>query len=142
MEPIRKTRLAAYALILDAGNILLCRLSSVIPKWEGHWTLPGGGVEFGESPEQAMIREVEEETGLHVRALSIAGIDTKCNLADGYHGVRIVYHVEVTGGELRHEISGSTDRCQWHPLDGVREMDLADLVEAVIRWQWNIAYHE
>lgn len=114
----------------------------MVPGWQGHWTLPGGGVEFGENPEQAMIREIEEETGLHVKATAIAGIDSHFNPADNYHGVRIVYHVEVTGGTLRHEIGGSTDLCQWHPLDRVGQMALADLVEAVVRWPWNPPHHE
>ena len=74
MRP-RRSRVSAYGLILDGDRILLCRLSKELPRWEGSWTLPGGGLEFGESPEAAMIREVEEETGLQVVARSIAGIE-------------------------------------------------------------------
>src|SRR5690606_13750771 len=58
------TRVAAYGACLDAGGrILLARLAPGYPGG-GRWTLPGGGVEWGESPEDAVRREVAEETGL------------------------------------------------------------------------------
>jgi len=59
-------RLAAYALVVDeAGRVLLSRETG--RGRSGLWLLPGGGVEHGEHPEQAVIREVREETGLEVR---------------------------------------------------------------------------
>ena len=57
------TRLAAYAVIVQDGHILLCRVAPG-NLGAGLWTLPGGGLEFGESPEVGVVREVEEETGL------------------------------------------------------------------------------
>jgi 8-oxo-dGTP diphosphatase len=61
-----RQRLAAYALVSDdAGAVLLSREPA--GRLPGPWLLPGGGVEHGEHPEQAVIREVQEETGLEVR---------------------------------------------------------------------------
>jgi 8-oxo-dGTP diphosphatase len=37
---------------------------------DGTWSFPGGHLEFGESPEQCAVREVEEETGLHISDVS------------------------------------------------------------------------
>ena len=68
----RRTRIGAYGLVFKEQAMLLCRLSAEVPGWEGSWTLPGGGIDFGEAPEAAMIREVEEETGLTVRAEGVA----------------------------------------------------------------------
>jgi len=134
MKP-RRFRISAYALIRDADRILLCRLSKEVPRWEGYWTLPGGGLDFGESSEEAAIREVEEETGLLVEIKSIATIDSLFDTSgsEDFHGIRIVYHAEVIGGHLRHETSGSTDRCDWHRLHPTPDIDLVELAEVGIR---------
>lgn len=96
------------------------------------WTLPGGGIEFGESPESGMIREVEEETGLIVSSAGLAGIDsfTHDTPDRSFHGVRIIYHAAVIGGELCNEIEGSTDMCQWHPVNSLDSLGIVDLVAA------------
>ena len=60
----KRQRVAAYAVILREGRILLSRLSSSIST-EEMWTLPGGGLDHGEDPREAVVREVYEETGLH-----------------------------------------------------------------------------
>jgi ADP-ribose pyrophosphatase YjhB (NUDIX family) len=127
----QRLRVAAYALIHDPGRILLCRLSREIPEWEGAWTLPGGGLEFGESPEVAVVREVREETGLIVRPEGIAGIDNLFINKDyeDFQGIRIIYNVTVLGGTLRHEASGTTDCCEWHQIDRLAELKTVELVE-------------
>lgn len=109
----RRTRISAYALLYDEGRILLCRLAPHLERWAGRWTLPGGGLDFGESPEAAAVREVEEETGLRIQVKSIAGIDTILDaFGDSeFHGIRIIYHADIIGGSLRDETSGSTDGC-------------------------------
>ncbi|MGN6687880.1 MAG: DUF952 domain-containing protein [Actinomycetales bacterium] len=56
-------RLAAYALATDAERVLLVRQSEATPV-AGRWGLPGGGVEHGEDPRAALVRELDEETGL------------------------------------------------------------------------------
>ena len=76
MTPRQVTRVSAYGLILLESRILLCRISNHLPLDAGFWTLPGGGIDFGEDPADAMVREVHEETGLIVRPLAIAGIDS------------------------------------------------------------------
>lgn len=130
MQKQQRTRVAAYALLAQEKRILLCRLSPEVPKWAGYWTLPGGGIDFGESPEDAMVREVKEETGLDVEPVSLAGVDSILlqKEDEDLHGIRIVYHVKVTGGELRAELSGTTDLCQWHALS-LQNEKLVELVK-------------
>jgi 8-oxo-dGTP pyrophosphatase MutT (NUDIX family) len=63
--PRRVTRVAAYALCVDGEAILLSRIAKgATAGSDGMWTLPGGGIEFGEDPRDGAIRELEEETGL------------------------------------------------------------------------------
>lgn len=133
--PAQTTRIASYGIVLDGDQILLCRLSAEVPSHVGRWTLPGGGLEFGEHPEVAMVREVMEETGFDVRPASLLGIDsyTLERPEGAFQGIRVIYTTEVVGGTLRHELSGTTDMCQWHPLAAVAKLPVVDLVTAAMR---------
>jgi 8-oxo-dGTP diphosphatase len=128
-------RIAAYAVCADDGNLLLVRY---IEHGEPHWTLPGGGIEHGEDPYHAVIREVEEETGYVFEVERLLGIHSvrheyprgRLAVAD-HHAVRVVYTGRITGGTLRHELGGSTDMAAWVPMDRLDELAAArtDLVD-------------
>jgi len=123
------TRVAAYGLVLEGDRIVLCRLSQDVPGHPGAWTLPGGGLDFGEDPALAMVREVHEETGLDVRPTGVLSVDSIRMDRDGIprHGIRIIYSTELLGGELRNEVAGSTDLCAWHREEAARALPLVDL---------------
>lgn len=141
-EPIRVTRVAAYALCTDGDAILLTRNApGATVSHDGYWTLPGGGVEFGEAPERAVLRELAEETGLAGAVIGLAGVDSWADQftdpADGvakdFHGIRIMYRVRITGGELRDEVDGSSDAARWIQRAEAGRMPLVDIAEAGIR---------
>ena len=66
-----RPHLAVSAAIFRAGRVLIVRRGT--PPLQGIYTLPGGGVELGETLEQAVIREVREETGLAIEPIWLAG---------------------------------------------------------------------
>jgi 8-oxo-dGTP diphosphatase len=125
----RRQRVAAYAVILRDNRVLLSRLAPYLAPTE-RWTLPGGGIEFGEHPRDAVVREVYEETGLHAHVGEHAWIDSAL-IAGGTgeasrdvdrHAVRIVYDgwVGADAPEPRViETDGSTVDARWHLLDDV-----------------------
>jgi 8-oxo-dGTP diphosphatase len=130
MGLVRKMRVAAYAVVVDGNRILLSR-------WLGPdrpmWILPGGGVEHGEDPYDAVVREVFEETGYHAEVDALLGLQSVHGPLnrDGedidYHRLRLMYEAHVVGGELTFEVGGSTDQAAWFDLDEIPE----DRVESV-----------
>jgi ADP-ribose pyrophosphatase YjhB (NUDIX family) len=129
-------RVAAYAVITDDQERVL------LAHWnEGSraaWTLPGGGLEPGEDPERAARREVREETGYRVVLERLLGIHSRViparsristDATEPLHTLRIVYRARTTGGRLRDEIGGSTDRAQWFTLPEVSELQRVKLVD-------------
>ena len=130
------TRVAAYGLVTEGSKMLLCRISENIKDHAGHWTLPGGGIDFAESPQDAMVREVFEETGLRVSPTKVADVNSLL-LTDendhSFHGIRIIYETHLEGGELRNEVDGSTDRCAWLEPDEIKELTLVGLATVGVR---------
>lgn len=135
----RLTRLAAYGVIRRDGRVLLCRVAPG-NYGAGFWTLPGGGLEFGEAPQAAVVREVEEETGLHGRITGEPSIHSDTGewpFSAGpvtYHTVRFVYPMEIAGGAERREVDGSTDELGWFGRNELAEMAAEDrLGDLVLR---------
>ena len=135
---VQTTRVAAYGIIKQDDKILLCRISDAVPHSVGKWTLPGGGIEFGESPEQAMTREVFEETGLRAAPREVAGIDSLVvkNEEGMRHGIRIIYHADHEPGKLVFEANGSTDRCEWFSQQESRSLPVVALAKVGLDLAW------
>ncbi len=125
--------LGVGALIFDGDRILLVERGREPLK--GQWSLPGGAVETGEQLEEAIAREVWEETGLQVKPTEIAVIFERI-LRDGsdaaeYHYVLIDYVCEVLGGTL---CAGDDSNCaRWFPLSELDELSLTAGTLAVIK---------
>jgi 8-oxo-dGTP diphosphatase len=130
----RVQRVAAYNVCLDdEGRLLMCRLSAITER-PGSWTLPGGGIDFGEHPEAGALRELTEETGLVGRIIELAAVDSlqravriEAGVEHDYHSVRIIYRTEIIGGALRNETDESTDRAAWFTRAELSSLPLLEL---------------
>ncbi len=131
-------RVAAYAVVARRGKLLLTH-------WRrGHlhgWTLPGGGLEPGEDPRDAVVREVLEETGLEARVGKLIGVDSRVMVREEVpegtdpelHTIRIIYRATVKDGPLRNEVGGSSDEARWVSIRDIKGLRTLSLVQAAMR---------
>lgn len=128
------TSVRSYGVLIHEGEVALVRSSN--PKHQPPlWWLPGGGIDFGESPEDTLLREFIEETGLEVTNPKLIGTTSdlrRRDSGDKLHTVRILFTVELAGGELRHEVHGTTDHAGWFSLSELGDMNLADYAREAI----------
>ncbi|SNS87599.1 ADP-ribose pyrophosphatase YjhB, NUDIX family [Asanoa hainanensis] len=121
----RRRRIGAYGLCRDGDRVLLAR-SSDKSDFPGVWQIPGGGLEHGEAPAHALVREYREETGLEIEIgrplTALASVRELRDIDVVWHYDLIVYEVTVLRGTLRSEAAGTSDDVAW-----VDQRDLADL---------------
>jgi ADP-ribose pyrophosphatase YjhB (NUDIX family) len=129
-DPVRRQRLAAYGLAYDGGRLLVTQLSATTPLPEA-WTLPGGGVDHGEHPAGALVREFAEETGLAAAVGELLGVYSSrftgrapSGVLEDFHGIRLVYAVRVDGTRPPRVVDtgGTTSAVAWHPVDRLGEL--------------------
>lgn len=119
--PTPTQRIGAYAVVVRDDALLLTRISALgyPPGW---WALPGGGIDQGESPSAALVRELYEETGLSPRSVRLVDIHDIHVVAPGrgdqyedYHGIHLLYAVEVPHDQTPQvvEQDGTTDAVRW-----------------------------
>ena len=145
--PRRTQRLGAYAVILgedDDGveHVVLTQISErgYPPAW---WALPGGGVDHGESPDDTVVREVHEESGLRVvqhRLVDVHDVHVvevgRDDAFEDYHGVHLLYAARIEGSGLVPlevtERGGTTEVARWVPTATVRQDPPGPLLPAAV----------
>ncbi|OGG07346.1 hypothetical protein A2872_03415 [Candidatus Gottesmanbacteria bacterium RIFCSPHIGHO2_01_FULL_42_12] len=92
-----KLRVSVYGILKLFGKVLLQRH----PIYKTY-SLPGGGIEIGETVETALIREYEEETGLKIKIRKLLDVKDDFFFHENFkvHSVLIFYEVEKVSGEL------------------------------------------
>ena len=122
----KKPVVGVGAIILDGNKILLEKRKNAPSK--GKWTVPGGLVELGESMEQAVIREVKEETGLEVYEPRLVDAVNYISLGEKgavrYHFVIVDYLVTVKGGKPK--AASDAEALKWVPFNEVEEYALTE----------------
>lgn len=103
----------AFALVERDGRYLVLERGQ--EPYRGSWELPGGFVETGESPAEAVAREIFEETGLRVATPSIIGTYTSRYGDDGKQTVDVAFHCQAPHGDL--SLSAESSDAAWVSIE-------------------------
>lgn len=130
-------RVGAYVVCRDESDrLLLTRFYSESHRDSGKWTMPGGGMEWGENPTQTALRELFEETGLTASIGPVLGFYsqwfTAAQAAYGTagHHLGIVFRAVDLTGDLQTEFAdGTTDAAQWFSLSEVEVLPRTPLLD-------------
>jgi 8-oxo-dGTP diphosphatase len=125
------------AVIFSGENILLVRRGSEPSK--GRWGLPGGVVELGESVERAIVREVEEETGILVKPLRLLTVLDSISKDEGgnirFHYILSEFLCKDLAGKL--QASSDVSDAEWFQVNGLESLEMSrwtrEFIEKVAR---------
>lgn len=126
--PVKRQRIGAYAVVISSRG-LLGTINSSLTGAPNTWALPGGGVDEGESPAEAVIREIYEETGQSVRLERLLTLESDHWIGrslDGtledFHALRVIYAAscDEPTDPVVHDQGGSTAGADWVSLRGWR----------------------
>ncbi|RLP09543.1 NUDIX hydrolase [Propionibacterium australiense] len=130
VEPVPHQRVAAYAIVRSSMGVLgtVCSRRTAVP---GRWQLPGGGVEPGETPSQAVVREILEETDQHIRILRVVDLQSDhwigtspTGVLEDFQALRIIYTavcLDPTTPRVL-DVGGTTESARWVPAHHWRSL--------------------
>jgi ADP-ribose pyrophosphatase YjhB (NUDIX family) len=133
------------AVVIHEDRVLIARRSN--PPMKGHWGLPGGLLEVGETLTEGVAREVREETGLIVEPLELIELLDRIHKRDDriqYHYVIADYLCRVTGGILQADSDADAvrwiQRSEWNSHDALASGSMLDPITVrVIEKGWQRA---
>lgn len=122
-------RVGSAVLIIEGDKILLGRRNK--EPYFGRWVLPGGKIEYGETHQQAAIREAKEELGIDIDVLRLAGRGIYYILSPDEHRMIVYSIARLLGGKM----SPSTDisEARFFTRDELKNLDITPVVREVLR---------
>jgi len=125
---VKKIRLGSAVLVIDHDRVLLGRRNKH-PDF-GRWVLPGGKIEFGETHEEAAVRESKEELGIDILIERLAGKGIYHLISGDVHRVIIYSIAKVIDGSLH----PSTDisEARYFSREELNDMDIPNVVRSVL----------
>lgn len=122
--PVPRQRLAAYAVVLSDQGLLATEYSDRTAV-SGRWGMPGGGIDDGEEPAAAVVREVTEETSQVITLGALIRVQTShwvgrspYGTVEDFHAVRLIYRGECAepSRPVVLDSGGTTESARWVPL--------------------------
>jgi len=116
-------------IITNEGRVILVK--RVFDPYKDHWAIPGGIVEYGETVENAVVREVKEETGLDIKIEKLIGVYSDPRRDPRGHFVSVCFLCKPVGGSLR--TSKETKEVKAFSKEEVKSLKLAFDHEKILK---------
>ena len=118
----------AAAIIVNGGKILIAQRAEN-QNLAGKWEFPGGKVESGETPEECLVREIKEETGLTISNLELCGVQNWTDPTDHYLYLVFCYKTSHFSGSIQASDEGEVF---WIDRPDLKNVQLADGFETML----------
>ena len=117
---MNKFGVASKAVVVNKNKFLLIKKRKLDDLSKVEWDIPGGRVEYGEQPQETIIREIQEEVHLNVRIIGVSNVWSV--QLDNFQLVGITFICEYLGGDLR--TSKEHTEARWVEFSKVKELDI------------------
>jgi 8-oxo-dGTP diphosphatase len=117
----------------DEGKIFLSLRGPLAKNERGKWEIPGGAVEYGETIEDALQREVLEEIGVKIRVKKLFRVCNHLMPDEHQHWVSPTYICEIVEGTPKIMEPGKSSELRWFTLEEAEKLPLSIIVEEDIK---------
>lgn len=118
---------AGAVIINDEGKYFAALRGKEAKDERGKWEFPGGGVEFGETLERAVIREIKEEHGIELEIVDFLSVNTVFIQPEGHHWITVTYVCKIKEGEPKILEPHKCDQIGWFTLEELETMPLSTI---------------
>jgi mutator protein MutT len=116
----------------EVGEVLLAQRGPLAKNERGTWEIPGGGVEFGETLEVALKREILEEIGVEIKIISLLQVCDHILPAEKQHWVSPTYLCHIVSGEPTIKEPGKCSDMGWFSLEAAAKLPLSQVTQSDI----------
>lgn len=115
------------AAIVRNGKVLLCLRGEKAKNERGKWETPGGGLEFGETMAETLVREMKEELDINIEVVEPLGVYDHIISGEGQHWVAISFVCNIVKGEPRILEPEKCAQIGWFTLEEAKKLPLSIL---------------
>jgi len=127
--PEKRPRPGSAVLVKKGDSFLLAKRNK--SSYFGKWVIPGGGIDWGETIEEAAIREIKEETNLDIRIIKLICFKEIIHPSENYHSIVFFHLAEPLNDELK--AADDSEEVGFFTIDQIKKMDTAESVQIVIQ---------
>jgi 8-oxo-dGTP diphosphatase len=125
----QKPRLTSGVLVVHDGKYLLAERNK--ENYNGYWIIPGGGVQFGETIQEAALREIKEETNLDVELIKLIGHKEVINVPGDYHSI-VFFHL-AKPKHLDIKAQEDVSAAKFFTMEEIKKLKIAESVEWALK---------